>query len=100
MLVAKLPGSTYAIAATKAGPRNVSRRAKRARAVTALGAGRSKVAVGGGALTGSTATRIIRTRSPPSACSPEAKRTVSGPSNGWRSITSSRSPGAMPRSDR
>jgi hypothetical protein len=43
---------------------------------------------------------IARVNAPPSTCEPPAKRTVSGPSNGSRTRTSKRSPGAMPRSAR
>ena len=47
-----------------------------------------------------TATRMTRASVPPSECSLEPNRTVSGPSNGWRSSTSRASPGAMPCWDR
>ena len=45
-------------------------------------------------------TLIARASSPPSTCTASSKRTNSGPSNGWRSSTSKRAPGAIPRSAR
>src|SRR5439155_1484288 len=58
---------------------------------------------GGGFERGSHAsseTRIARARVAPSTCTSPPERAESGPSNGWRSTTARRAPGAIPRSAR
>ena len=47
-----------------------------------------------------TSTRIARASAPPSTCVAVSKRANTGPPNGWRSTTSSATPGEMPRSPR
>ena len=120
MLVAKLPGSTYATAATKAGPSiaSVARTRPRASSRSSGLASLSGIVVPSAVTAGRNAAerrrrsrpaRLHRRQLDPHRPGERArrdvhlgspKRTNSGPSNGCLSTTSSPSPGAIPRSAR
>ena len=121
MFVAKLPGSTYATEATNAGPSIASvARSRPRRAARSSGLGRERALARArparrrrrrprGPARGSRRAPASPARPRPASPAParrrararaSPKRTNSGPSNGCLSTTSSRSPGAIPRSAR